>query len=87
MSSYNGASFSALEERIDALAANLKSLIEQMAATAAEVRDRAIAVKQQAHSKAGSLVSRVGRVIHDHPIAGIGVAFGAGYLVMRLIRR
>lgn len=88
MPSHNGAPFStALDDRIDALAADLKNLVEQMATTAAEVKGRVIDVKQQARSKAGSLASRAARVIQDHPIAAIGAAFGAGYLVMRLIRR
>lgn len=88
MSSHNNASFPAsLDDRIDALAANLKSLIEQMATTAAEVKARAIDVKQQASSKTGSLASRAARAIQDHPIAAIGVAFGTGYLIVRLIRR
>lgn len=88
MPSHNGASLSAsLDDRIDALAANLKGLVEQMTATAAAVKDRALDVKDQATSKAGSLASRVVRAVQDHPIAAIGVAFGAGYLVMRWIRR
>jgi ElaB/YqjD/DUF883 family membrane-anchored ribosome-binding protein len=76
-----------LDDRIDALAANLKHLVEQMAATAAEVKGRTIDIQQQTRSKASSLVSRAARVIQDHPIAAIGVAFGAGYLVVRLVRR
>jgi ElaB/YqjD/DUF883 family membrane-anchored ribosome-binding protein len=87
MSTHNGASVSALDDRIDALAANLKDLVEQVASTAAAVKGRVIDVKQQASSKAGSLASRATQLIQDHPIAAIGVAFGAGYLVMRLIRR
>ena len=76
-----------LDDRIDALAANLKHLVEQMATTAAEVKGRTIDIEQQASSKASSLASRAARVIQDHPLAAIGVAFGAGYLMMRLIRR
>lgn len=76
-----------LDDRIDALAANLKHLVEQMATTAAEVKGRTIDIKQQTSSKASSLAARAARVIQDHPIAAIGVAFGAGYLVVRLIRR
>ncbi|HEX8114186.1 MAG TPA: hypothetical protein VF516_40935, partial [Kofleriaceae bacterium] len=88
MPSHNDASSPAsLDDRIDALAANLKNLVSQMSTTAAEVKGRAIDVKQRASSSAGSLAARAGRVIQDHPIAAIGVAFGVGYLVMRLIRR
>ena len=76
-----------LDDRIDALAANLKHLVEQMATTAAEVKGRTIDIQQQASSKAGSLASQAVRFIQDHPIAAIGAAFGAGYLVIRLIRR
>lgn len=88
MPSHNGAAFSAsLDDRIDALAADLKGLVDQMAATAAAVKGRAIDVKDHASSKASSLATRATRVVLDHPIAAIGVAFGAGYLLVRLIRR
>lgn len=88
MSLHDHASVSkSLDDRIDALAANLKHLVEQVAATAAEVKGRTIDIRQQTSAKASSLASRAARVIQDHPIAAIGIAFGAGYLVMRLVRR
>jgi len=85
MTSHNG--HSALNERIDSIASDLKSVADRFAAARAQLRDRASDATSHARSSVGALASRAGKAIQDHPIAAIGIAFGAGYLVMRLIRR
>jgi ElaB/YqjD/DUF883 family membrane-anchored ribosome-binding protein len=87
MSSQNGHVSQALHDRIDSIASNLKSVAEQLSSTASSVKDRASDVTSHAVSGASSLGARASKAIQDHPIAAIGIALGAGYLIMRLIRR
>jgi ElaB/YqjD/DUF883 family membrane-anchored ribosome-binding protein len=85
MTLHNG--HSPMNERIESIAAELKIVADRLAAATSQLRDRASDVSAQARSGAGSLASRAGRAIQDHPIAAIGLAFGTGYLLMRLFRR
>lgn len=77
----------AINERIDSIASELKSVADRLSSAAASLKDRAADAGSHARTTAGSLADRAGRTIQDHPIAAIGVAFGAGFLLMRLIRR
>jgi ElaB/YqjD/DUF883 family membrane-anchored ribosome-binding protein len=87
MSSHNGLAAKALHDRIDAIASNLKSVIEQLSSAASSVKDRASDVTSHAMSGASSLGTRTGKAIQNHPIAAIAIALGAGYLVVRWMRR
>lgn len=76
-----------MNELIESIASELKIVADRLAAATAQLRDRASDVTSQARSGAGSLASRAGKAIQDHPIAAIGLAFGTGYVLMRLFRR
>ena len=87
MSSQNGHAPQVLHERIDSIASSLKSAADQLSNAAASARDHASEVTSHAASRASLLGARASKAIMDHPIAALGIAFGAGYLLMRLIRR
>lgn len=88
MSSQNGANPSTnLNDPIDMLESNFKSVVEHMTSRAGALDDKASEVKTTAAASDTSFISKAGKAIKDHPIAAIGIAFGAGYLFMRLIRR
>jgi ElaB/YqjD/DUF883 family membrane-anchored ribosome-binding protein len=36
---------------------------------------------------ARSGIKQLGRLIKDHPVAAVAIAFGVGYLAMRILRR
>jgi ElaB/YqjD/DUF883 family membrane-anchored ribosome-binding protein len=81
MFSQNGHSASTrINDRIDNLATNLKSAVEQMS-------KQAYTAKEKASASASSFIAKTGQAIKDHPIAAVGIAFGLGYLVMRALRR
>lgn len=65
-----------LENRFDGLKDNVKHLIDEAPGAATKIKDRAM-----------SSVEYVGEQIKKYPIAALGIAFGAGFLTMRLIRR
>jgi ElaB/YqjD/DUF883 family membrane-anchored ribosome-binding protein len=78
---------SALNARIDSIASELKGVADRLSSAASSLKDRASGVTSHARSSAGSFANRASKAIQDHPIAAIGIALGAGYLLMRLIRR
>lgn len=62
---------------IDVLEANFKSVVEELTSHATSP-DEAHGVKPD---------TRFTKAIKDHPIAAIGIAFSAGFVLMRLLRR
>ncbi len=64
---------------IDTLADNLQHVAEYLASHAESMKSSA--------PEAPSFLARVGKVIKAHPIAAVGIAFGIGYLAVRIIRR
>ncbi|MGE5183255.1 MAG: hypothetical protein ACM31C_14395 [Acidobacteriota bacterium] len=62
-----------LEDRFD-------SLKESVVARLGDVKDSVV-------SGTRASVSRTGSLIKEHPIAAIAIAFGIGYVAMRMMRR
>jgi ElaB/YqjD/DUF883 family membrane-anchored ribosome-binding protein len=65
----------------------LDALKESVAERAGAIKTRAISAKDAAVRGGGRALTQTGSLIKQHPIAAIGIAFGIGYLAMRLIRR
>lgn len=87
MSSQNGHSSQVLHERIDSIASGLRSVADQLSTAASSARNRASDVTSHAVSSASSLGAKVSKLVQQHPLAAIGIAIGAGYLVLRVVRR
>ncbi len=66
-----------IESRLDGLKSSVKELLDHGLA------DKAGAVKDSAIDG----VQYIGTQIKRHPIAALAIAFGIGYLAMRMIRR
>ena len=81
MSSQNGVD-PALDP-IDILEANFKSVVDVMQSGASPVEGKASDAKPSAAGRRFTFT----KVVKDHPIAAVGIAFAFGYLLMRLIRR
>jgi ElaB/YqjD/DUF883 family membrane-anchored ribosome-binding protein len=86
MNPLNGANPSTLDP-IDTLEANFKSVVEVLTSGASSAEDKVSDAKKTVAATVTALAAKAGKAIKDHPLAAIGVAFGVGYLLMRLIRR
>jgi ElaB/YqjD/DUF883 family membrane-anchored ribosome-binding protein len=82
MKAQNGAN-----DPIDTLESNFKDVVEFLRSRASSVEEKVSDVKKTAAARVTSFSAKAGTAIKDHPIAVIGIAFGVGYLLMRLIRR
>jgi ElaB/YqjD/DUF883 family membrane-anchored ribosome-binding protein len=65
----------------------VKGLVDQGRETVEQTKVRVIEVKDQAFAKGNALVERATDMIKAHPLKAVGIAFGAGYIGMRLFRR
>src|SRR5262245_16256884 len=75
------------ERRLDALKESVRHLVDAGGERAGKLKDKAIDVKDSVVETSGAALSRLGSLIKDHPIAAIGVAFGVGYLTVRMLRK
>ncbi len=73
--------------RIDSIKDSVKGLVDQGQDKAKALKERVVEVKDQAVDRGGEYVDRATELIKQHPLKAIGIAFGVGYLGMRLFRR
>jgi len=69
-----------LNSRIDSLTDSVKHLVDAGA-------DKAVSLKDATVSGVSKLASQTAKLVKKHPIATVAIAFGVGYIAMRLIRR
>ncbi len=77
----------ALENRFDSLKASVRDLVDAGGERAGQLKNKAIDVKDSVVENGGIAIRKTGSFIKEHPIVAIGIAFGIGYLAMRLLRR
>ena len=76
-----------LDERIDSIKESVKGLVDKGEQKATAIKNRAIEVKDEAFSKGNAYLDQVTGYIKSNPLKAVGIAFGAGYVGMRLFRR
>jgi ElaB/YqjD/DUF883 family membrane-anchored ribosome-binding protein len=73
-------STSSLEHRLDSLKESVRNLVDTGTSKLGGVKDTVVTTGRNSLERTGSLIK-------EHPIIAIGIAFGIGYLAMRLLRR
>ncbi|HEY5952254.1 MAG TPA: hypothetical protein VIV40_42440 [Kofleriaceae bacterium] len=69
------------------LESNFKTVVEHLASHAEPRDDNASGAKANGAASITSFIAKASQAIKDYPIAAIGIAFGVGYVFMRLVRR
>jgi ElaB/YqjD/DUF883 family membrane-anchored ribosome-binding protein len=77
----------AFEDRMGALKDSVRNLVDAGGERAGHIKEKLIDAKDVAMDRGGAAMNRVGALIKEHPIAAIGIAFGVGYLTIRLLRK
>ena len=78
---------SALEAKIDSLKESVRNLVDAGGEKAGAIKDRAIDAKDTIVENSEAALKRVGQMIKDHPFIALGVAFGVGYVAIRMMRK
>lgn len=66
---------------------NVKNIVDQGQEKVAAIKDRVIDVKDQAVTKGNAVLDQATTFIKANPLKAVGIAFGIGYIGMRLFRR
>ena len=87
MTTQNGTAGQASTGSMDNLKDKAKHLVEQGQEKAGELKDVLVGAKDKVMSKGSDLISSSRNLIVDNPFAAVGIAFGIGYVAMRIFRR
>jgi ElaB/YqjD/DUF883 family membrane-anchored ribosome-binding protein len=72
---------------LDQIKDSVKGLVDQGQEKVHQLRDKVVDAKQQAVTKGNEYLDKLTTYIRANPIKAVGIAFGAGYIGMRLFRR
>lgn len=75
-----------LDERFDEIKDNVKNLVDQGQEKAQALKERALEVKDEAISRGTDLLETVTEKIRANPLKSVAIAFGIGYVGMRIFR-
>jgi ElaB/YqjD/DUF883 family membrane-anchored ribosome-binding protein len=80
-------SASAIESKIDSLKESVRNLVDAGGERAGQLKDRAIDAKDVALENGRAALDRVGALVKEHPFAALAIAFGVGYVTIRMLRK
>ena len=75
-----------LDDRIDSIKEQVKGLVDKGEQKATAIKNKAIEVKDEAFSRGNAALDQVTGFIKANPLKAVAIAFGAGYIGMRLFR-
>lgn len=73
--------------RIDSLKSGMRHLVDDAGERAGQLKSKAIDVKDSVFENSSAALSRASSLIKEHPLAAIAIAFGVGYIAVRLLRK
>jgi len=76
-----------LENRFDSLKDSVRHLVDAGGERAGQLKTKAIDVKDSVVENGEVAIRKAGSLIKEHPIAAIGIAFGVGYIAVRLLKK
>jgi len=78
---------SSMDNRLDSLKSGVRNLVDAGSERASHLKDKAIDVKDSIVDNGGAALKKTGSLIKEHPIAAIAIAFGIGYITVRLLKK
>ena len=82
-----GSAAQTTDEKLDTLKGAVKGLVDQGVQKVDALKNKVVEAKEEAITRGSDILERVTDLIKAHPIKAVAIAFGAGYLGMRLFRR
>ena len=76
-----------LEQKLDSLKEKAKDIVGQGSEKVDEIKHRVVDVKDRAMSRGNDFIDSMTAMIKANPLKSVFIAFGVGYLGMRLFRR
>jgi ElaB/YqjD/DUF883 family membrane-anchored ribosome-binding protein len=82
-----GSTGSNLDSKLDTLKDKARDIVEQGSEKVDQLKHRVVEVKDQAVARGSAFLDDVTALIKANPLKSIAIAFGVGYIGMRLFRR
>jgi ElaB/YqjD/DUF883 family membrane-anchored ribosome-binding protein len=76
-----------VEARLDGLKDSVRNLVDAGGEKAGELKDRARHAKDTVFENGEAALSRISALVKEYPFAALGIAFGVGYLAIRILRK
>jgi ElaB/YqjD/DUF883 family membrane-anchored ribosome-binding protein len=76
-----------LDSKLDALKEKAKDIVDHGSEKVDEIKHRVVEVKDQAMAKGNMFLDNATTLIKANPLKSVAIAFGVGYIAMRLFRR
>ncbi len=76
-----------LDSRLDSLKESVRNLVDAGGERAGQLKTKAIDAKTAVFENGEVAIRKASSFIKEHPIAAIGVAFGIGYVAMRMLKK
>jgi ElaB/YqjD/DUF883 family membrane-anchored ribosome-binding protein len=73
-----------LDNKLDTLKESVRNLVDAGHERADSLKSKAIDVKDQVLSNGKAGIEKTSSLVKEHPLAAIGIAFGVGYITMRI---
>jgi ElaB/YqjD/DUF883 family membrane-anchored ribosome-binding protein len=74
-------------DKLGAIKDRVKGLVDSGEAKVDQLKHKAADVKDQAFTRGNAMLDRATDFIRTNPLKSVGIAFGVGYIGMRLFRR
>jgi ElaB/YqjD/DUF883 family membrane-anchored ribosome-binding protein len=76
-----------VDEKLDSIRDSVKGYVERGAQKADAIKNKVVEAKDEAMSRGSDILDRLATMVRAHPLKAVGIAFGIGYIGMRLFRR
>ena len=83
----NGNGTTVAPHRLDSIRDSVKGLVDQGHDKVNAIKGKVVDLQSKAKDQGGKAFDKASELIKAHPFAAIGIAFGVGYIAMRLVRR
>jgi ElaB/YqjD/DUF883 family membrane-anchored ribosome-binding protein len=80
----SGAGF---DQRLDSIKESVKGLVDRGEERVGAIKERVMSAKEQAFTRGNAVMDQTTTFIRANPLKAVGIAFGLGYIGMRLFRR
>jgi ElaB/YqjD/DUF883 family membrane-anchored ribosome-binding protein len=76
-----------LDQKIESLKEKAKGFVEQGSEKVEELKSKVVEAKEQVMAKGSAFLDRATATIKANPLKSVAIAFGVGYIGMRIFRR
>lgn len=84
---FTGTEDNNVEEKLDSIRDSVKGYVERGAQKADAIKNKVVEAKDEAIHRGSEGLDRLAGLVRAHPLKAVGIAFGLGYIGMRLFRR